>query len=239
MSDFYEWFEYHSKIFFSDILYILCLSVALVCAATFHRNSRIGKYFLVYLSIDLLLYFSNEYLIYFSTLSLSFKVKVIWVTNAIVAFIELIVYLTFFKCLLPNKKPKKMLTCFQILFSIVMLTFIMNLAGVINLGSTKKFSHYVTTIEFLLILIPCIMYYINILSEYSKEFLSQRPSFWVVTGVFQLTILSIPFYSINYFISFTDIDYYFELTGVLFYVPLAFNYLLLSKAFLCQKPLII
>jgi len=237
MTEWEKWIKYYQRTFYLPAIYILCVITVIIVGLIFHRNNKSGRLFLIYLFLDSIIYSIDEYYRSFTKLSPQDRDLLITSTNVLVSFAELNAYLFFFGKILQHKKVRKLFLFFRLFFFLLILIYTINLIKGLRFTSMFKFAEYISTTEFLILLVPSLLYYIKLFSENSKEILMGRPSFWITTGIFLFIILSIPYYLINHYLLFNKYRYYSEVTIVFFYIPLILNYILLTKAFLCRKPL--
>jgi hypothetical protein len=237
MTGWEKWANFYQRIFYTPAVYISCVVIAIIAGFIFHRKSKLGKLFLLYLSLDLVIYILDVYVRNFSTLSGKEKGLFFDTTNVLICFTELNIYICFFEEISLYQKIRKLFPFFRLIFLVTTFLYGINLIKLFRFIAPAKFADYIAVAEFLILLLPSFTYYIKLFSENPKEILLDRPSFWITTGILLFSILSIPFYLIGYYLFSYKYKYYTEISAVLFYVPLAINYILLSKAFLCRKPL--
>lgn len=239
MSDWNNWIEFYQRGFYIPFLYILSAIAAFFVGIKFHRTDLIGKVLLAYLLSDLILLIIIDYFCFFSKLPHHQTIKISYTINILICFVELNVYIFFFKNILQSKNIINIFKYLQVIFLFASIIYVVNLIDSVSFIPVRKFFHYISMLELSILLIPCFTFFIELFSKYSNELLSNRPSFWITTGIFLYASLSIPFYSVSNLIISLKVKHYYEITAVFFYIPLAFNYILLTKAFLCRKPLTI
>lgn len=98
-------------------------------------------------------------------------------------------------------------------------------------------SNILGVLEFILILPFCILYFIQVLDKISELNLAERPSFWIVTGIFFFSAISIPYYLLENFFLKSKFEFRYILSATFYYLPFSINFIFLSKAFLCKKTL--
>lgn len=232
-----RWANFYHRSFYLPAIYILCVIAALISGFIFHRKSKLGKLFLLYLFIDLIIYALDDYYRNFYRLTRASMDVFSTSTNVLVCLVELLVYLSYFQKISRHKKLKKLYSFFKLLLFLLVFIYGLMLIPQFKFSSTTKITEYIAATEFLMLLIPSFVYYIDLFLKDTEEALFTRPSFWITTGIFLFIILSIPYYSINYYLLSNKYSHYNEITAVFFYVPLILNYFLLTKAFLCRRPL--
>ncbi len=97
----------------------------------------------------------------------------------------------------------------------------------------NQFSALISTIQFLLLLLPVFLYFLELIkNEYLKE-INQSPSIWINCGLFVYILVTLPFLIIS-----ESLDkHLYNLMYALHYLSLNILFLTIIKAFLCRKPL--
>lgn len=238
MSGWEKLISFYQRAFYLPFIYELFLVVTLIAGFIFHRDSRLGKFFLLYLSLDLAVVISDDYIHNFLKLPIQQYNTFVSFSNIAICLVELYAYLAFYELVLHHKKIKNLIPFFKLLFLSLIFIYGANCAVSFNFKSTFKFAEYIAVVECLILLVLSFTYFIELFSENSDEILPCKPSFWISIGIFQLIILSIPYYLVNHYLFFNKYKFYYETTTILFYAPLAFNYIMLTKAFACKKSLV-
>ena len=157
------------------------------------------------------------YLKYFSETPQKKSNDIIYITNSFICVVELCVYYYFFFRVLQNGIVKHTM---KFLLMVFMIFFV----GLI-IFKTKKIDSYghfagiIGAAEFLFLLLPCFTYYFELFSNKTSEDLLKRPSFWIVTGIFFYSVVSIPYYLIANFLSVNKYHSRSELAIFMFYIP--------------------
>ncbi len=97
--------------------------------------------------------------------------------------------------------------------------------------------YYLGVIEFFFLIVPCVFYFAELFSKPSAKSLFQRPSFWITTGIFFYTFISIPYYFIIEYLLKSNYHYYYEFNVIFFAIPYGITFLFLSKAFTLKTEL--
>jgi len=219
--------------------YLLCASFALVTGFICVRKQKIGKFFIIYIALDLTIAILDDYINLFSAAPKKEYTQFLYVTNTLVSLIELTVYYYFFYSIIRLSLIKKFIvvTClpFIVISIILIIKYFLK-------TSLRYVANQITVVEFSLLIILCFSYYFQLLKKPIGS-LFKRPSFFIATGIFIFSIISLPFYQISHFFApnneaydFRKYELFFEF---LFYIPFSVNFILLSKAFLCRKCLMI
>ncbi len=210
----------------------------LIIGLIYVRKDKIGRFFIAYLAFDLSILLAHWYLITCLSISPEFGSYFRSTTNTIIAYVELLVYFYFFKKIFHGENIKKVLTGLSILYTIIISIFIITKFSFIS--SRYNFIALINgAIEFVFLLVPCIYYFLQLLKTNSPIKLSERPTFWIVIGIFFFSLISVPYYLLNNYIIKGQFEFRNVLIAVLYYMPLISNFLFLIKAFLCKKPLTI
>lgn len=199
------------------------------------RNQKIGRLFIFYTFFDVLILLLAFYL---ASHNSPIKSKFSSYTNSLIAAVELTVYYFFFFKVLNNQSVKKLLKVLLLAY-IALLSFFLATRFSFLTNRFSYVSYVLNTIEFLFILPPCLVFFFEIVNTESKLNLLERPSFWIVTGIFFYALISIPYYLLSRYIDISHFKFKNVLGATLFNIPYAINFLFLIKAFLCKKNLTI
>ena len=198
------------------------------------RKDKIGRAFLAYLCFDftmLVIFFLLKMSPYNADEKSFFFTNI---TNGLISLVELNVYYYYFKNILQNKTVVKFLSPISLSYSLLYLLFILTRLNFIN-ENLDYVSKLICAIEFVLIIIPCLYYYIDLLKSASNIPLFDRPSFWITTGILFYASISIPYYLISSILYFNKVSYFNILYITLFILPFSINFIFLARAFLCKR----
>lgn len=219
---------------FGEPIMTLCEILALIICLLYSARTNIGKAFFFYILIDFLISLFDYYLMYFSETPEK-NYNLIFFSNTWVSAVELCVYYYYFFQVIQNGIVKQAMKILLIAFAFFFIVIIIFKPYKTN--SPRYISEIIGATEFLFLLLPCFTYYFELLSTKASEDLFKRPSFWIVTGIFFYSIVSIPYYLIGNFLYVNNYHLRFELRLLMFYIPFSISFLFLTKAFLCKKPL--
>jgi hypothetical protein len=216
----------------------LCETTAITIGLLFARKDKTGLFFIAYLSFDFLILLLDNYV----ELSTSFTAEeynsMVSLTNALIALVELLAYYYYFIHVIKNETVTRLMKILRVIFIVIIIIFITTDFSFV----TRRYSYVASligTLEFLFLLPPCFVYFYEILKYDPRIDLSHRPSFWIVTGIFFFAVLSIPFYLLIGFFDVNQYEYWLLAKSVLFFMPFTINFIFLTRAFLCRKPLTI
>lgn len=229
-------FQFQSLNDYGKSLLFFIELTAIVIGFLFVRKSKIGRLFIFYIFFDLVIVIIDLYL-KGSDRSLSFAAKqFLNITNVLVSMVELYVYYFFFYHVLKGGKVKKSLIIFGLLYGVAVLVYLIK-TFTLGLRDLRYASSMVESIEFILIIPPCFIFYHQLFTASTELPLFSRPSFWIITGIFFYALISIPTYLINNSLLGFRLR---DIVGmILFYIPFAINIMFLIKSFLCRRPLMI
>jgi hypothetical protein len=238
MIDFSRLIHHFQKTYFIEVLMLIFELSALITGILFARKYKTGVLFIFYITFDFIILLADWYFVTHSDIKHETRSFFLHTTNTLIALFELIAYYYYLYMLNDSKKIKKLIKLLApiyiglvILYLITKLDFISN-----NFNYT---SNIMGAIEFLFLIPFCFVFFQQVLNKDSSLSLFARPSFWIVTGIFFYSFISIPYYLVVTY--FYDIGYEFKntLDTALYFIPLTLNFLFLTKAFLCKKPLTI
>jgi len=238
MTDFEKLMKFLASKSYGDLVMPFFEIIAIVIGVICVRKQKAGILFLAYLTFDLAMWICDIYV----QMSQKFTARQIMLfigqTNILIALLELFVYFYFFSKILHNKAFLKLIKIVATVFAFIIIIFTTTQFSFL----TERF-YYITNIigvaELLFLIPPCLLYFKGLFSNNIAVSLYQRPSFWIVTGVFFYSVISVPYYLVDRFL-FDHQSKYWSLTYLLFFsIPFSVNFIFLSKAFLCRKSLLI
>ncbi len=216
----------------------LCELTAIITALLYARKDKVGAFLLIYLIIDFSILIIDIYLLNstkFSTAQVNFFVAR---SNLFISIVELLAYYVFFYNTLRKKNVLKVLKYLIALFLLIVGIFYITEFSFIE-SRRSYVTNIISVFGFLLLLIPCISFFGQLLNSDFSTNLFDRPSFWISTGIFYFALMSIPFYLLERYIASNKYQFKNSIDIPLFYLPLAINFIFLTKAFLCKKTLTI
>lgn len=232
--DFESLIKFWRSEYFTELFLLIVEISALIILISKRRNSKIGKLFIIYVSFDLLILFISYCFTFKSDLRSEEKLEIFSLFNVLVANIELVVYFLYFNSTLQNKKIRSYLFYSAIAFTILSLIYILSRFNFLS-DRPEYFSFLLGCLEFILVLPPCIVYYIELFKKVNSIPLSKRPSFWIITGIFFYCLISIPYFLANQYIFQSKSQYNGILIAIFFNIPFAINFIFLIIAALCKK----
>ena len=227
-----------SKYYYTPLLMLIVEATALVIAIIYIRKTKIGKAFIFYITFDFSVLIVDCFLISNPGIAPKFRSQFMAYINNLIALIELLVYYYFFYILLPNRKIKNLMKALALFFVVIIVVYVITRLNFL----TNRFtyiSYLIGVTEFIFLLPPCFFYFYNILTVDSEVSLLKRPTFWIVTGILFYSLISIPYYLLNRYLSDRDTQLWSTLQAALYIIPFTLNFAFLIKAFLCKKTLTI
>lgn len=226
------------KYYYTPILMFIVEITALVISIIYGRKSKIGRAFIFYIAFDFCFLMGHFLIVSSSDISRISANRYYNYSNILIALTELLVYFYFFNTILPYNKIKKIIKILAVFFVIIIISYITTEFSFLT-NRLSYITYLIGAIEFIFLLPPSLFYFYKILTVNSEIALLKRPTFWIVTGIFFYSLISIPYYLINRYVAFSHIQLWFVLQASLYNIPFAFNFAFLIKAFLCKKPLTI
>ncbi len=224
-----------SKTYYTDTLWIFCTLVALTLGVIYFRKERIHLYFILYITVCLIFIFLWTFV----------RVIVVPPTifidtiNTVFSIIEISFFYYYFNHIINSKKTKRVLNVLLVIFyffSILFLLYYIN--SKFTIVQIRAFSFHLNIIEFFLLLLPCFAYFLELFTSETPQSdpLTQKPSFWITTGIFFYILVSLPFLIIGDKLFSNNIDIYFIMYSI-HYISLSILFLCFAKAFSCKKTL--
>lgn len=236
--DFSRIIEKFQRYYYSEFLMFIAELAALIIGLLYVRKDKIGRFFLAYIAFELSILLTDFYFLADNRLSQKFYNYFIYTTNSLIAYVELLVYFHYFRKLLHGNRIKKILTVLTIIYSLLIIILITTKFSFIT--NRYYYLAYITgAIEFVFMLVPCVYYFIQLFKTSSSFRLTERPSFWIVTGIFFFSLISIPYYLLNRYFFNSQFELRKLFNAILYYTPFTANFIFLIKAFLCKKTLTI
>jgi hypothetical protein len=217
---------------------MLCVEVcALIIGILYARRTLLGRLFVFYITFDLVVLIL--YWIFKALTQINEQLRsTIYVGNSLVSLFELLVYFQFFKHVINNRAVIKWMRFARIIFLMLVCLYLISMFSFISIRF-RYISYLIGALEFCFLLPPCLVFYYQLLKTNSKLKLLERPSFWLVTGIFFYSLISIPYYLIDPFLKDNDYQLRYIFGALFFEVPCTLHFGFLLKAFLCKKPLTI
>lgn len=225
--------------YYSELFMLIAEISALVLGIIYARKQKVGRLFIFYIAFDLIILLIGWYQLTNSSISKKTRIFFQTTSNILISFVELFVYYYYFLIVLHNRKIKVLLKYFFIIFTVTTLIYITTRFDFITIRYAY-ISFLLGAFELLIMIIPCFSYFVQAQKSISATPLSQKPSFWIVSGIFLFSVISIPAYLLIPFINNNGTIFHKKiLLATLYYIPFAFNFIFLSKAYLCKKTLTI
>jgi hypothetical protein len=222
--------------YYSGVLMFLLEAMALIMGLRYAKKDRVAQFLIVYIIFDLIILFSDWYVISDASILKEFRSGFILYTNALVYYFEFSFYIYFFSKLFNRKVIKKLLFIFFLIITVLTILFLLTKFSFIS-NRSSYLLQMIWIFGLLGVLFLCIYYFIQLFASDLSMPLQMRPSFWIVLGIFFYALISIPYFLISRHLIRINSEIFGKLAAVFFYIPYAMNFIFLSKAFLCKKPL--
>lgn len=221
------------------IIPIMCIiEFTTITFGLLHLNGdKLRLVFTIYLIVDFCILITGFYVLVDPWITKENHKAFFRNTNVIIAFVEISTYYYFFNLILQRKFKLLLL----ILFLIYLICIFIYFSETINLIASTPIhgANIVSALEFCLLLPPCFLYFRQLFKTSSPLKLTKRPTFWIVSGIFFFSLISIPYYLLmSYFVQ-SGYQYRTLLSSAFYYFPFTINFIFILKAFLCKKPLMI
>lgn len=219
------------KGYYGDPFMFVCELTAIIIGLMYQRKNTIGQFFLFYIIFDITILILDEYFAHFSNLTNKEGNLFVYITNSLIFVCELLVYFFFFQKTLQSKSIKKIMPVLGVFFIVLTSFYLLHTIfyQVPKMGFIDM--NYLGVIEFVFLIVPCIFYFSELFIKPSEKKLLKRPSFWITTGIFFYSFISIPFFFISDYLAESKYEYRNELGVLLFCLPFGISFLFLAKAF--------
>jgi hypothetical protein len=226
------------KLYYTPLLMFVSEFIALLLAIIFIKREKIGRAFIFYIGFDFLVLTIGMLIIVHKEFNPNFLAHFVSITNVLIAMIELLAYYYFFKQVLLSKNVKSLMNLLAVLFAIGVIIYVG--IRVPNFQHRDKYmSDVIGAVEFIFLLPPAVQYYFQLLNTTSSINLFDRPSFWIVTGIFLYALVSIPYYLLQYYLRSNFKQFANPLHAAFYFIPFTLNFIFFIRAVLCKKPLTI
>jgi len=222
------------KDYYGFLFMAFCVMTAISTCLLFFRKNTISLFFLIYFILDFAMLVFYCYTI--SSEPNSNLKTLTFISNTIISLVEFLVYYYFFLKIIHNKAVIKLMKLFRVAFVSIIIIFTITSFN-LQINQNYYSSNILTVMEFMLLLPPCFVYFYQLFKSDPIIILTQRPSFWIVTGIFFYTLISIPYYLLSRFVYNNEYEYRHVLDLVFFYAPISANFIFLTKGFLCKRTL--
>lgn len=222
--------------YYSELVLWVVELITIIIGIVFVRRQLIGKLFLFYLIFDFVLLNIGFYLLIDSQRTSKIMLHFIAYSNCVIAFVEILVYYFFFIKVVQNKLIVPLFKTISVLF-VVYLTLTLVEFQTFEKWSSVYLEKIFASVAFMCLLVPCILYFFEILTIKSDVDLVNRPSFWIVTGIFFYSVIAIPYNLVDIYLLKHNYPYKPIISVALYMVPFTMNFVFLSKAFLCRRKL--
>jgi hypothetical protein len=237
MSGWEKMFADWHKGYYSELFMFICELTAIIIGLIYKRKDRIARFFIFYIILDITILVFDQYIIYLSGLDRKKAGLFVNVLNTFIFLIELLVYFFFFQKILQHPLIKKIIPILRLIF-IGLTSFYLLYVTIYHTLKVGSFDTYTLgVIEFFFLIVPCIFYFLELFSKPPEKKLLNRPSFWIATGIFFYSFISIPYFFIVNYLFKSKYHYIFELDALLFCLPFGISFLFLSKAFTLKTDL--
>jgi hypothetical protein len=230
--------EYYKEIYFTELIMLFFDVVIIVLCALHYKRFKTTTLFLYYALFDLIVLLINDSFKLFPWNNAIGRAHFISILNSLISLIELIVYTQFFKSILKARVVPQMVLLVQITFCSIYGGFLLEVTyGFIS--KLRMTTYIISVLEFLMLLPFCLVYFFQILQTPAIMPLSKRPSFYIVTGIFTFSVISIPYYLLDPLLTGIQMKYRALYGTLLYELPFIMNLGFLIRSFKCKSPVTI
>lgn len=225
-----------ASFYYIDILELLSISIAIIVAIRSKRKEIVSYLFIGY-SICSLLLLLQSYFSILANVTSTTRVKIMEGSNIFFGLVEYLVFYFFFKSVLSSNLIKHLMSAFfLILITATLAFFYIDIFNPPSKFTIIQIADLIITFELLFLAFLCIVYYYELFTKKPILNLFQKPSFWIVTGLFFYTIIIVPFFAITNIVVTTNEEIFFTFFTV-HYLTICTLFIAISKAFLCKRTL--
>lgn len=231
-------FNWWARYYYSPLIMFIVETLTLVIAIKFGRKNKLGWAFIFYIAFDLSIHITDIILNSLSNIPQKSFSRFLYYTNALIALIEFLTYNYFFYLVISNKKIKKIIRLFSVLYLLLIFAYVTT--GFRFLTNRRHYvSNALGAFEFILLIPICLYFFKQLLKANTKLKMFERPSFWIATGIFFYASISGPYYLLYDYIRGEYHSLIYLSSTILYYLPFTINFIFIIRAFLCKKNLTI
>jgi len=231
--------EFWERYYYLHPVWFCCMSIALIAGIRYYRNEKLNFHFLAYTIAGLLIFLATQVVINFFSREQKTTKLIIEISNVLFCTIEFLTFYIFFYQIFNFKYTKLIMSICFVLLLILETLFFIKIQNT-NFTTTKimRFSFYINVVEFFFLLLPCLLFFYNLLTRKKTESLNsiKSPSFWITTGLFFYISISLPFLLIADTLLLIHRELYNAMFAIHF-LSISILFLCIAKAFSCKAPL--
>lgn len=223
-----------SQLYFTELLMLFAQFIVLIAAIQRKKKETQIWLFITYAFLEITLLCVDNILLALHPNN-QFEVKrFVYISNHFIVIIEIVVYYAYFKSLFNNKSFRTILNTLLILIFLILLSSVLDRIGIPSVFYPIV-NHKAYAAALLFLVIPCSYYYYHLFIKYTNVPLQRRPSFWITTGAFGYSLLSIPYYILHSFLLQSEYEHVNIIGAIFYYIPITINFLFLYKGLKCKE----
>jgi hypothetical protein len=226
--------------YYTGFIWTLCSLIALITGIKYYKKEKKYTLLIAYCIASILLSQVFMDTILFWTIQFGlYKKNFSFIMNSSFAIIEFSTFCYFFIEIRLIKRRPYIINLLWIFYILLCLFFIFR---VVFTDSTRiqrtLYLDIITSIEFIIFLLFCFMHFFQLLTNDSirvKSKLADEPSFWIASGLFFYSIVSLPL-----MLTSNELLIYRELQHIMYsihYISISILLICIAKAFSCKTPL--
>lgn len=229
-----QWWE---RSYYTIPILFCCIVICFISGLKYYHKSHSHILFLVYSLIGAILCPGFDILFNsYESIDSEARTKIVETGNLIFAIFEFASFCSFFLTILENKTVNKIIRVLIISFiSLSLILLVIIHLDLVSLSMIKTISFRLNSIEFLLLLFPCLVFFYEEMQRDNKlgrEF-KLHSGVWVSIGLFVYIIVSLPFIFIGDYL-YKNFDSLYRLMFSIHFISISFLYLCLAKSFSCR-----
>jgi hypothetical protein len=226
-----SFYSHTVKYYFTDLILISVLIVALVYSLQKGGNYKLFRFFPLYISSLIIVYVANKMSL-FATLKEIMK-PICSYGDYFVTLLELAVFSHFFFNSVSNPLVKKIIIYSNFFFLPYYLYMAITDASFYP-GISENTQAKVYTVEAVLLTLFCTCYFYELFRNLSSKDLVSEPTFWVACGVLFFMVCTLPYSILENYIEkyYRNVNYHLYAIYYVFYILL---FLLMIKAYKCAS----
>ena len=227
-----------SSTYYTVPIVVICALLCTIIGIKFYRNGKLILLFIIY-SLCCFLLFTGSFLISvfykygISPPSVS-KAIILQTGNILFSLIELSIFYYYYLKIIKSNLTHTLMKIFALTFYLVAIYSLIKIHDA-NFGASdiNQCSALISTIQFLLLLLPVFVYFLELFIYEPLKEMTNSPSIWIHLGFFTYVLVTLPFLIISESLE----KRLYNLMYSLHFLSLNVLLLTVIKAFLCRKPI--
>jgi hypothetical protein len=226
-------FDDWARSFYSRPFLDLILIVAFIISVKKKNVHNILRFFPFYISALFIVYLSLDIYLFFPIEIRRKIIRLDFLVDHLFTLFELLIFSDFFIRLIVSRQFKVFIKFLTVLFVLGYLLVTIKHPPIFFAGSPHRTINTFYTLQAVLLIVFCIMYFIELFKKPPVLILLREPSFWITTGLFFFMSCTLPYSLLENQINHHFHEFAVELFSI-FHIFYSLLFIMIIKAFLCK-----